>query len=505
VDGQGLPPQDGPAIVAGGGGVDKQVPDTAIFGRMAQPNIRWYSISLDTLRGAGMFLVVLLLVVAAFFGYRNWESWALERQATSLVQESQDLEAQLLARGELAVYGDELATGREFLRQALAARDAGDVRTTVEEARRARDVLASILLNLEGKGDEGEARFITVHGNVEFRRAGTDDWEEARNRVGLRSGDRVRTNTNGSADIMFSDGTFYTVSPNSSIVITRPAGGGQGNEQTVEMEHGWINLTTSENAARVATPDAEARVSQDSEAFVTYEEQTRRGRIAAVRGAVEVTNGAGQTRSLDELEQVVQQGSLLSETRALPSRPQLMVPPDKREIDGDAREVTLSWQAVSGATGYTLQVSRNKLFTNNIIDDTGRRKTSARLGIRGDGNFMWRVAAEGREQELGPWSNTRNFRIPSHKSAESGEDQTPPELTIESASGYGSIFIVEGKTEAGASVVVNGESVKVNADGSFTKTIQLAGEGWSVIEVRAQDAWGNAVDRRRRVFIDGSP
>lgn len=472
---------------------------------MAKRNLRWYSISLDTLRGAGMFLGVLLLVVTAFFGYRHWESWAMERQAISLVQESQDLEAQLLARGELAVYGDELATGREFLRQALEAREAGDIRTTVEEARRSRDVLASILLNLEGKGEEGEARFITVHGNVEFRRAGTDDWEEARNRVGLRAGDRVRTNANGSADIMFSDGTFYTVSPSSSIVITRRTSGAQGDEQSVEMEHGWINLTTSENAARVSTPDAEARVAQDSEAFVTYEEQTRRGRIAAVRGEVEVTNEAGQTRNLEGLEQVVQQGSLLSETQALPSRPQLMVPPDKREIEPGAREVTLAWQEVDGATGYTLQVSRNKLFTKNIIEDTGRRKTSARLGIRGDGNFLWRVAAEGREQELGPWSNVRNFRIPVNGSAESGEDHTPPELTIESASGYGSIFIVEGQTEAGASVVVNGESVKVNADGSFTKTIQLAGEGWSVIEVQAQDAWGNAVDRRRRVFIDGSP
>jgi hypothetical protein len=80
----------------------------------------------------------------------------------------------------------------------------------------------------------------------------------------------------------------------------------------------------------------------------------------------------------------------------------------------------------------------------------------------------------------------------------------PPELEIEEAVGYGSIFIVEGRTEAGATVEVNGEAVQVNADGSFTKTIQLVGEGWSFIEVRARDAWGNTVDRRRRVYIDSA-
>ena len=179
------------------------------------------------------------------------------------------------------------------------------------------------------------------------------------------------------------------------------------------------------------------------------------------------------------------------------------MPADKREIDPSRqRELVLSWLPVERATGYTLQVSRSPLFGDNVVEDEGRSKTSARLRIQGDGSFRWRVAAEGRDGERGPWSAVRMFRIASKAAAGGGEDTEPPELVIEDAVGYGSIFIVEGKTEAGATVEVNGEPVQVAADGSFTKTTQLLGEGWSFIEVRARDAWGNTADRRRRVYID---
>ena len=58
------------------------------------------------------------------------------------------------------------------------------------------------------------------------------------------------------------------------------------------------------------------------------------------------------------------------------------------------------------------------------------------------------------------------------------------------------------RTEPGADVEVNGESVAVAADGSFTKTVQLGREGWSFVEIRARDASGNETLRRQRVFVE---
>ena len=65
-----------------------------------------------------------------------------------------------------------------------------------------------------------------------------------------------------------------------------------------------------------------------------------------------------------------------------------------------------------------------------------------------------------------------------------------------------SIVMVGGRTEPGALVAVNGEQVAVAADGAFTKTIQLANEGWAFVEIKARDGAGNETVRRRRVFLE---
>ena len=78
----------------------------------------------------------------------------------------------------------------------------------------------------------------------------------------------------------------------------------------------------------------------------------------------------------------------------------------------------------------------------------------------------------------------------------------PPPLDIDEVQVYGSIVMVGGRTEPGALVAVNGEQVAVAADGAFTKTIQLANEGWTFVEIKARDGAGNETVRRRRVFLE---
>ena len=63
-------------------------------------------------------------------------------------------------------------------------------------------------------------------------------------------------------------------------------------------------------------------------------------------------------------------------------------------------------------------------------------------------------------------------------------------------------MILAGRTEPGAILRINGETVTVDADGTFTKTVQFTTEGWNFVEVRATDAWGNEAERRRRVFVE---
>jgi hypothetical protein len=80
-------------------------------------------------------------------------------------------------------------------------------------------------------------------------------------------------------------------------------------------------------------------------------------------------------------------------------------------------------------------------------------------------------------------------------------DTTPPILTVTTPVAFQEIHklpvTVEGQTEAGATVTVNGNSVEVGSDGTFSYDLATLGEGEiSVIQVVAKDAAGNTTAKQ---------
>jgi len=343
-----------------------------------------------------------------------------------------------------------------------------------------------------------------VQGDVEFRRGEQGEWETARSRDLLHSGDYVKTSGNGSAEIVFLDGTLYTVRPNTLFLVTRTRNViGAGTEQAIAMDYGWVDLNTAQRGGRVSTPSAEARVERDTEAAVSFDRETARARFSAYRGSLEVTSKTGETRRVGPLEEVRQIGDRLADPRALPAPPTVETPAPHLEtsLDGD-RRLVLSWDPVPGAASYALQVSRSRLFVDNLIDVDSRTKTEATLELRGEGSFQWRVAAVTRDGLQGPWTEPRTIRVVAGvRSGERG-DTTPPTIELDQVQVYGNLFIVSGRTEAGATLRINGEAVAVAQNGTFTKTVLVSREGWSVLEVVAADPAGNVATLRQRVFVE---
>jgi len=465
------------------------------------PRKDWYSISVDTLRGWGFLLLAVAILGGGYLGYRAWERHALEREAARTIDEV----GQLLQRfqGEPAQGGSRSDYEAAFqgYEEARADYRQGSFRRAVDSARRARNVLLS-LLDLRQPAAQAQASFISVQGDVEIRRPEGSDWEEAKSHTPLHPGDYVRTAANGSAEIMFADRSVYTVRPNTQFIVAAPAGGAGAQDQTIEMDFGWVDLSTTAHPNNVKTPGAEARVQHDSEAYVTFDKSSKKGRYGTLRGGMDVESKGGLKRSVQQFQQVVQTGDLLSEAQAVPNRPQPIEPADNLEIDpAKVDRLVLAWQPVPGVSRYALQVSRNHLFVDNVIDVPSRAKTRATLGIRGEGSFQWLVAACGKDGVPGPWSAARRFHIASLKTG-GGDKADPPSLDLEDVKSYGSIFIVRGKSDPGVRIEINGETVKVNADGSFQKTVQFTKEGLSFIEIRAQNGWGIETVRRQRVFVE---
>ena len=478
----------------------------------------WYSISVDTLRGWFFLSLIAAALVVGIMVYRSWSRQALERESRAVIEEDQRLLTQVGDDAKAGEYKSEYGAGVQSLQEARSDYSRDSFRAALASAVTSRRLLQSILDAVALASSGGQAQFISLQGAVEFKRADGGNWEEGRGRLALRAGDYVRTGDGGSAEIMFRDGTLYTVRSNTQFVIstTVPADGGaaagagggaadsQTAEQAIKMEYGWVNLNTSSRPSQVQTPGAVARVREDSEAFVTYDRDANRGRFGAFRGGMELASKGGLTRQVGELQQVVQTGDLLSQTQKLPAPPEPVEPADNRELDLDrSPTLVLTWNPVPGSNRYALQISRNHLFADNLISVENRTRPKATLGLRGEGTFFWRVAAFSREGVAGPWSRPRKFRVASFK-AGGDKPNAPPELDLVDVKSYGSIFIVAGRCSPGARLEINGEPAAVDADGSFKKTVQFNKEGWGTIELRARDRWGSETVRRRRVLVESS-
>lgn len=456
--------------------------------------------SVDTVRAVTIVLLAVVLGAVALFFWRAWQERTLEQRAADLINQVRALLQQVQSEEGAATFRREIDLGWTSLEQARLNHENGDFAAAIDAATAGRQALGRALEGLRDAGSVGEAQFLAVQGNVEYRRGERGDWREGRARVVLEPGDYIKTSGDGGAEIMFLDGTLYTVRPNTLLLISQARGLLGGGERTLQLEYGWVNLATTRTPSTVSTPRSEARISDESQVDVAFDGE--QGKFSAYRGKAEIRSRGGQVRTLGPMQSVAQTGDLLSEPAALPEAPVPIDPQEGLEIDLDReRRLTLAWKPVDEVRGYTLQVSRTRHFVDNIIDVRDRSKQQALLGLRAEGTFHWRVAAQSAGGELGPWSEPRRFRVTALRSG--GEtDTTPPDLDLDEVQTYGNIFIARGRTEPGAKVRINGESVVVAPDGAFTQTVQLSQQGWGVIEVRATDSWGNESVRRQRVFVE---
>ena len=376
----------------------------------------WYKVSVQTLRMWAFGLVLLVVAVLGVVGYGTLRRHFVSKQVETAMSESRRLMERLRKEDSLFNFRNEWSNARSSLEQARDQIAAGDIDAALSNAEKSRTLLLSIHERML-KHTGGEAQFTDVHGKVEYRRGERGEWTQARSLVNLYEGDYIKTSANGSAQVMTAEGSLFTVRPDTVILVSSSrAATSSRREQTIALESGWVNLSTSRATSRIKMPDAEAQVSTRSHASFTYDSNRRVGEISAFRGRVNVTASNGETRQIEELEQVTQRGAKLAATRKLPDAPALLEPGDNLELAIETTpDITLTWEPVKGASRYALQISTNRMFVDNLIDVEDRRRPRARLGLRGEGSFVWRVAAFDSSGAMGPWSLYNRFRVTSQQ------------------------------------------------------------------------------------------
>jgi hypothetical protein len=475
---------------------------------MVEDKRDWYSVSVDSLRLGMGLLIAGALGAGGFYGYQRWKETEVERRAFEVVAQSQGLYKQLKTEEGLVRQRQPYEQAAQVLRRAEEALDEGDYRAARGLGGESLSELQGILDRLRFQGQAGIAWFVAVEGDVQYSRGEKGEFVTARTQDVLYEGDYVRTSGNGSAEIYFTfEGARFKLGPGALYQLPRGLGGGEGDGSFGFMEYGWVALnTSSQSESGISTKYSEVTVGRNSQAMVSLPRDSSRSRVAVTRGQAKVRSSrTGEVRQLGELQQVTQTAERIGPTSALPGAPLLLEPPDNLSINIDStQEVQLAWDEVNGAGSYTLEISRSRLFNDNLLLDSEsvHRDTAVKIGLQEEGNYLWRVAATNRNGQQGPWSEYRKFKVASFEGLSLEDDNIAPPLEV-NLQMQGNLVVFRGQTEPGAGLEINGESITVDADGSFSSTIEIFGRDgeWVSLVFKARDESGNTTTAPRRVFL----
>ena len=462
-------------------------------------------VSIEGLRRWGLVAFLVLLALGAAGGGWYFLHEPISKRAERMLRRASAAQEEVrragISEGLSAEY-DQASRLLEEAQRDWERKDYPACLARAEDSLRRFDLLSGLV----HREFTGSGQLIAVQGRVEIQRANQTVWERAHEKQPLYNGDFVKTSSGAMAEVLFSDSTVYRIGPDSLLEVHREARSGRdGSSGEVKVKVGQVNVYTALNPSSVITDSARADVERDSRIGVEVADDSTTT-VAAYTGRAAVTGGEGQRVDLSSLQAVrAAPGGALGPRRAVPERPVLEAPPANAVVNLDqGSRVELRWRQPTGAVSYELQVSRSRVFSpDNLEFETNRRPTnSAVLKISRKGTYYWRVSALSSDDVRSEWSDPRAFKAYAGARVEVLSDSTAPPLEVAKPTQMGNLIIVQGTTEPGATVTVNGEAVEVGGDGSFRKTVALNREGLNTLVIRATDPAGNTTEDRKQVYVE---
>ncbi|HEY2829041.1 MAG TPA: FecR domain-containing protein [Thermoanaerobaculia bacterium] len=467
-------------------------------------NIDWYLISIDRLKKIGLVVFLALLAGGIWF-YVSHERGNPRTLAEGAIADARQALNSLAASKDFNVRRAEFDRAQKKLDDAsnfFAGRKYQEAQAAAFESQ----TISRAVVN--GGGDqENDARFLTLEGDVEFQKGSSGDWLRADLRTPLVNGDWVKTHDSASAELMFQNGSLYTVGPNALLEIYSAVNAQTARKtNAVQMKFGSVEVATVNDQSTVRTPGSQVVVDSESTTQVGVNKADQQTSVMAVRGTASVAPAAGgEAVKITAGDKVnATNAGALGSIKKLFMPPALTNPPDNQvfSIALDT-QISFQWQAQPGGVAYQLQVSRSRLFSTLEINSR-RTKLEATAKVESEGIFYWRVATIGPDGDVGPFSPFRRFRVSgSGKSTPSSADSQPPPLALKAPFNIGGQFyIIEGQTEPGATVFVNDEEADVETSGHFKKLVSFNKVGQNTVIVKAVDAAGNQTVKSQVVLVE---
>jgi hypothetical protein len=316
---------------------------------------------------------------------------------------------------------------------------------------------------------QNQARFVNLDGKVEVKKVSSVNWENADYHTPLDKGDLIRTSTDGAARITFVDGTTYTVKSDSFVTVEENTVD-RDSSTTVGMHitSGAVDLATGtwdspRSTAEVSFANARASLQENSRAAVSSDPVSKQNQMTVSAGAADVQVG-NQHVEIGKWERVtVAPSGEITKSNVL-APPDLIEPLNLQPLivpDTKRAVVHFSWSAVPDAVSYDMRISTNSMFTRVVTEKT---LTGTSVDITGldRGDYFWTVTATDKSTRESAPAEPFRFNVVAQASAQEML------LEVDSTELHGNVVELIGRTEPGAALIINGETVAdIESDGKF--------------------------------------
>jgi hypothetical protein len=351
-----------------------------------------------------------------------------------------------------------------------------------------------------------QAKFVNLDGKVQVKKVNSVQWVAADYRMALDKGDLIQTTGDGAARVNFADGTTYTVQADTLVTVEENSVG-RDSETRVAMHitSGAVDLATGtwdspKSKAEVSFSNAVASVQQNSRAAVRSDPQTNQSDITVSAGTAELATTDGRQHvEIGKWERVTvpPAGGTVMKTSVL-APPDLAEPLNLQPLivaDPKRAPVHFEWKPVPEAVSYEIRVSTTSMFSR-IVEDRKLAETSADISGLDPGDYFWDVLATDAQKHVSAASDTFKFTL-----ATQGKGQEMM-LEIGDTELHGNVVEISGRTEPGAALIINGESVAdIHPDGTFKYFTQSLGRGSHSIAVTGQNRRGGTVIKRVEIVV----
>ncbi len=333
------------------------------------------------------------------------------------------------------------------------------------------------------------ARVVSFEGDVRIIRAATRETILVTRITFVAAGDTIQTQADGRAQVQMIDGSMLSIRPNSTIVIRDSASIFGGTNVRVTLDNGQLNVKTqdqteaSENVVEVL--ESENRLFPQTDASFNINEQNGGGEIRISRGGVE-TNVGGEKVIVKENEFAAVSGGKIQPKENLLDAPKLVAPANSEQI-AVSSDVSFRWQKpeANSAVGFHLQIAKSPFFVADaiIIEREALTNQIFTLANLAPGTYYWRLRATAASGQTSDWGEPWKFTIIKQPSSVT---LAASDWQVETVGG--SIYLISGRTQPGATVRIAGRDVFAAADGSFR--LQISANS-PAVTVEISDERGN--------------